>query len=226
MTQKQSKHQSRVFREFNALDKSNHHTMVRFYERHQRVIERLPFDEFFVLLVHYGTALFEVGQYDKHIKISDRIVELSIINNVQFYQGEDIYIRVLYQKAQSNFYIRDFAATQHICCELLKMQPYHKSYKKLLRKAVVMQSGRSYIRLQALAMVLFLLSVVILLVNIFVIKNFYIQYTSFVYQLVVGIMGASALTLTLSLVLEYLKVDRFVRSVKKSSIRHHQKTDG
>jgi len=178
MLKKQSTFQSKVYRDFKTLDKRNYHAVVRFYERHQREIRTLDFDEAFVMQLHYCNALFEVEQFQKQVKLADFIIECSILENIQYYQGEDIYLKTLFQKAKSLYHLEKYHDSAHILRELIKLSPNHKSYPKLLNRCMT-KSSPAYIQsLQATGIFALLISVGLLVFNVLLIKNFYPNYTS------------------------------------------------
>jgi tetratricopeptide (TPR) repeat protein len=173
LIQKQSKSQSKVFRDFKTLDKRNYHSVVRFYEKYRMAILALPFDEAFVMKLTYCTALFEVGRYEQHLEVADEIIESSILNNIQFYQGEDIYLKTLFQKAKAQFELKNYEASKHILKELLKLSPRQKTYPKLLHRCYLKRSGQYLQNLQSIGIFILLISAGFLVINVLVFHNFY-----------------------------------------------------
>lgn len=176
MLKNTSTYDSPIFREFKSLDRDNHHAIVHFYEEHEREIGQMTFDEYFVCLVAYCNALYEIGAYRKLLRHADEVIELSIMHNKQFVQGEDVYLKILLQKAVAFIRLHDYASAQRVLTELVKLQPNRRSHRKLLRKCMYRQRPIYVKRMFAAGVFLYLLSVVMVVVNILVIDPFYEQW--------------------------------------------------
>ena len=78
----QQTYHSPIYRNFRAIDGSEHRRIVRFYERNEKSILLLDFEEYFELLVTYTKALFEISEYRKHLLMADVVVKTSILQNI------------------------------------------------------------------------------------------------------------------------------------------------
>ena len=138
MTSNSSTYQLKLFRNFKAIEPNAYHTIVRYYEEYKNEIHNLEFDAFFEIFVSYVSALFEAGEYEKHINEVDQVIELSIEKNIHFYNGVDIFLEMLFKKSASSFNLKDYSQAKHIVQELLRINPandlYIAFYKKILRK--------------------------------------------------------------------------------------------
>ena len=134
---KKQAHTSKVFSDFKTIDHRDAKAVIRFYHQNKENIHELRFYEAFVLQLHYTSALHYIGEYEKHIYEADNIIYLSIDNNIQFYQGEDIYQKTLFQKAQSYYFLERFDKAQHIYLELIKIEPNNTKYSKTLKQTLL-----------------------------------------------------------------------------------------
>lgn len=219
MLKKQSKNQSEVFSEFKALDHRNFHAVIRFYERHKNEVFDLRFHEAFILQLHYTNALYEIGHYEKHLQQADNIIELSILNNIQYYQGEDVYIKTLFQKSQSLYALEAYTEAIHLLKELIKISPNQKTYGKALKRCLI-QSKATYLQhLQASGIVAFLVSFGIVIINVLLIENFYSEYqTLFVRLYTIGFLLGSIL-LGAGLLIQRFLIHNEVRRFQKMAQR-------
>lgn len=125
---------SSLFIVFTSIEKHNFHAIVRFCQQRQAMLEALSFDEQIIIQLAYCNALFKTKRYHEQIKVAEKVIDLSMVNNIQRYEGEDIYLKTLFQKAQSLGAIDENAAAIHIIEELLKINPHHKPYQRFLKK--------------------------------------------------------------------------------------------
>ncbi|MEN0002852.1 MAG: hypothetical protein AAF798_01865 [Bacteroidota bacterium] len=215
---------SKIYREFQAIDALAFQQIVRFYEEKERKIEQLPFEEYFELLVTYVNALFEIGAYNKHLTVVDLVIEASVINNIQYYKGEDVFYKMLFRKAASLFHIHKYEETNYILRELLKMNPQDKSaalfLKKCLRKrnTKLIQSGR------AIAIFLLLLTAFVIAFEVLFVRPFYELYTPLIERLRTLIFISGPLVLALCFAIHRWLADRKVQQFIQQIIRSKQTT--
>jgi tetratricopeptide (TPR) repeat protein len=71
----------------------------------------------------YIEALLETGLYQNLLKVCDETIEAVIQNNIQFYQGEDIYRKLLFRKAEAHYNLLEYHKAEFILKELIKINP-------------------------------------------------------------------------------------------------------
>jgi len=169
----QQTYQSKVYRNFKALDATAYHSLVRFYEREEEQIESLDFDEFFDVLVHYVDALFEVGQYGKHLGMADQVIELSIDHNIQQYQGRDVFQHMLFRKAASLYNLYRFEEADYILRELIRMCPEERDYAQFLKKCLRRSHTRLLNLVRAASVFLFLMAAFVISIEVLLVRPFY-----------------------------------------------------
>ncbi|WMX14753.1 MULTISPECIES: hypothetical protein [unclassified Aureispira] len=126
--------QSRIFRDFRSIPYSDYYYLIRFYEQYDQDISDLPFDEGLIMSYYYANALFETQEYDTHIAMSNYILEQSIIHNVRYIDGEDVYMTVLHKKTYSHLKLEETETAQNLATQLVRLDPSHYLYHILLRQ--------------------------------------------------------------------------------------------
>lgn len=126
--------QSRIFRDFRSIPYSDYYYLIRFYEQYYPDIDHLPFDESLIMSYYYANALFETQEYDTHIKTSNYILEQSIINNVRYIDGEDVYMTVLHKKTYAHLKLGEIETAQNLATQLVRLDHNHYLYHILLRQ--------------------------------------------------------------------------------------------
>ena len=178
--QLQSKYRSKIYRDFRAIEATEWRAIVRYYESCEKEIRELEFDEYFEIMDAYTNALFEVGSYQKHLLMADAVIEASVMNNIKFLNGEDVFHRTLFKKAASCFHLHDLEQCDYILREILRIDPrdahaamFLKKCLRQMRPALVRQS-------RAAAVFLFLLSALVICLEILIVRPFYPMYDQLV----------------------------------------------
>lgn len=166
----------KLYRNFKALGATDFHSIVRYYEQHEDGLVSLDFEEYFDCALLYTQALYETGDYGKHVVMSDHLLELIIMNNVETLGGEDIYARVLYRKAAAQFNQFEFANAGHVLRELIKLHPRDEPAKRLLLHCLLEQKPSWLQKVRAFAVALTLLAATAIALEIFIVKPFFPQW--------------------------------------------------
>lgn len=204
---------SKIYRDFRAVDPENHHGIVRFYEKWEDEITRLDFDEYFEMLVAYTQALFRVRAYQKHQIMADVVIMEAMHANIKLYQGEDVFFETLIEKSYSLIYTHRYQKAQHVLYELLKIEPTNVELSKLMKKAK--KSVKSYFIKQANAcsILLFLLTALVICIDLLVIKNWYLQYHPIFEKMWITMLISGILLLTTSHFYHNWKINQEVRQL-------------
>ncbi|CAA6801199.1 MAG: Unknown protein [uncultured Aureispira sp.] len=137
--------QSRIFRDFRSIPYSDYYYLIRFYEQYDQDLDHLPFDESLIMSYYYANALFETQEYDIQIETSNYILEQSIINNVRYIDGEDVYMTVLHKKAYAHLKLGEIETAQKLATQLVRLDHNQYAYSILLR-ACFLAKRPSWIR--------------------------------------------------------------------------------
>ncbi len=218
MLKRPDTYDSKVFLEFSRLDEENFRTVVHFFEKNQEAVITMNFEERFIMLLTYANALYEINAYKRHLRVADEIIELSITHNIQFFNGEDIYLKTLFQKAKSYFHLHEYKASEHVSTELVKMVPNHSPYSKLLNKCLIRQRPAYVKNMLASGVFLYLLSVVFVVVNILVIKSLFPEYHPGMEVARIAIFVGGLSMLVLAMVLHHFNVFSHIRSIKHKAV--------
>ncbi len=193
MIKRTTTYDSKVFKEFTRLDKENHHSVVHFYELHEDEVNGMNLEERFVMLVGYANALFEIDSFKRYCNVANEIIELSISQNIQFYNGEDVYLKTLFQKAKSHYSLLEYKDSEHIVKELTRMVPNHKPYHQLLFFSMLRQRPNGVKKLLNLGIVLYLIGVALIVVDVSL--SYFIEKIQFISPLYIALLSISVVTL-------------------------------
>ena len=173
MPAERPRHYSPLYREIRSIDPKDFQKIIREYEYKEREIGQLDPEEHFELTVLYVDALFATGAYRRHLLMVDLVIFASIDRNIQYLNGEDVYERMLFRKAASAFRTFDFASCAHICRELMRMYPENPLHGRLLQRALFNQQRSTLQFGRGAAIFCFLLTALVIVLDLLIIKNFY-----------------------------------------------------
>jgi tetratricopeptide (TPR) repeat protein len=173
-----SAYHSKIYRGFKEIEPDEHLSLVRYYETYEDEIKLLDFTEFFELLIAYIEALFEVGAYQNHSLMVDAAIEISITNNIKFYNKKDIYCELLFKKAASYYNLMRYDEAQHILRELIKINPQNEISIRFLNKCMLRKKPKFIRNAQALSILLFLLAALIISIELVFIRPLFEMHTS------------------------------------------------
>lgn len=166
----------KLYRNFKSIDTADYHGIVRYYERFEDAIYTLDTEEFFDCALTYTNALFETGNFGKHLVMCDHLLELVIMQNIQTWGGEDIFASLLFKKAASLFKQGEFDQAAYILRELIKLHPGDARPVLFLRKCLIQQKPGWLIRSRAAAMGLAFLAALAIALELFVMRPFFLDY--------------------------------------------------
>ncbi len=191
------RHYSQLYRELRAVDPADYHRIIRMYEEREQEIGRLDVVEHFEITVAYVDALFETGAYREHQLMVDLVIHASIRHDIRQVPGreDDIYVYQLFRKAASAFRIQEYATTEHVLRELIRMRPREVLYFRLLRTTLFRQRTGMLQFGRAACILCMLLTALVVTVNLLVIKNFYPAYAAWMTGLSFGVFLAGMLLL-------------------------------
>ncbi|MFT5167395.1 MAG: hypothetical protein ACI8P3_002632 [Saprospiraceae bacterium] len=169
---------SKIYTEFKTIEGNEHLSIVRFYESYKENIPHLNFSEYFELLICYSNALFEIGAYQSHVKVVDIAIQASIINNIKFYNGQDIYTELLFKKAASCYNLMEYDQTEHILRELTKITPYNEMVQRFLKKCLLRKKPAYLTNARGLAILLLLATAFVIAIELIFVRTMMTTYIS------------------------------------------------
>ncbi len=210
---------SPIYREFRAIEATEWRTVIRFYEEFEDVLPDLEFEEYFEMLLAYTKALFEVGDFDKHLELADKVIEVSMLNNIKFFNGEDVLQLTLFKKAASSFQLYEYEKCDYLLRELLRIDPFDTDSALFLKKCLRQINSSIVQKAKAASILLLLISAFIICLEVVVVRNFYPDQTAFVETLRNYSLLSSVLILIGGHLFHYIRcsreVDNFVGHLKK-----------
>lgn len=126
--------QSRIFRDFRSIPYSDYYYLIRFYEQNTEDIHYLPLNEGLIMTYYYANALFETQEHALFIPVANDILEQSIIHNIRYIDGEDVYMMVLYKKACAHLRLEENDTALNLSTQLLRLDPQRFEYQALVRQ--------------------------------------------------------------------------------------------
>ncbi len=167
---------STLYRHFREIGTAEFQAIIHFYERHESAIENLDEDERFDLLVTYADALFQTNKYKSYLLAADQAIELSIFFNIKTHRGSDIYHELLFKKAAAHYHLLEYNRTEHVLRELVKLNPEDRLSILFLRKCLRRKKPTYLMNARAFSIFLFLLTAIIIVVEILFIRTIYTSY--------------------------------------------------
>ena len=181
---------SKLYRDFCAIDALAPRELVYFYEKHERAISELDFQEYFDILVEYVEAQYRCESYETHILMAEVVVETSICHNIVLHHGEDIFQKMLFRKACSHFHLGAYRRGAVILRQLCRMRPSVVAYRKMLAIAVRLEKGDVMQNVRAATICCFFLATLVTLAEVLVIRNFFIAFQQTTEYVRLGLYGA------------------------------------
>lgn len=166
----------KLYRNFKAIDAVDYHGIVRYFEQFEDGIRTLEDDEYFDCALAYTEALFEIGQYGKHIVMCDHLLELVIMQNIETWGGDDIYAKLLLRKAASLYRLQEFARCEHILREHIKLYPDHAFALRFFYTCLARQKPVWLSKARAAAIGLAFLAVAAIAIELFIVRPFFPDY--------------------------------------------------
>ncbi|MFK7934278.1 MAG: hypothetical protein AB8G22_12270 [Saprospiraceae bacterium] len=183
-------YRSKIYRDFQEIQQnSSWHSVTRFYEKNEGRILSLDFEEHFDLMLCYTGALFEIGAYRKHILMANTIIEISITQNIDHWNGDDIYTKTLFRKAASHYNLSEPKKCEHILRELIKMDPQDEDSITFLKRCLRNEQPKYIQYCRATAMFLFFAAALVICVEMLFVKNFMPNYTELTMDIRTGIFA-------------------------------------
>ena len=171
---------SETYEAFLVIEAAAYKEKIDFIEENFFMLRELHADEYFDMMVLYGEALFETGEYNRQAKLADHIIEMSMERNIILHRGQDVYFETLFKKAASLHNLDQLDKAVHILKELIKMNPDHESTKLFLINCLVRQKKSLARPYRNISLVLLLSSAVVIAFELLLVKTFWPSWSSIV----------------------------------------------
>ncbi|HFA47938.1 MAG TPA: hypothetical protein ENJ95_02840 [Bacteroidetes bacterium] len=180
MNQSRSTYHSKLYREFRSIEASEWRTVIRFYKEYEGKLKGLEFEEYFEILLAYTNALFETGAHREHLKAADEVIETSMMNNVKFFNGDDVLQNTLFKKAASCFQTHQLEKADYLLRELLRIDPYDEDGALFLKSCLRKMRSDIVKKARAVSLFLLLMSALLICVEVLLVRRHYPIYTDLV----------------------------------------------
>lgn len=171
---------SETYEAFLAIDAGAFRDKIQYIEENFFMLRELSADEYFDMMVLYGEALFESGEYNRQTKLADHIIEMSIERNILLHRGQDVYYETLFKKAASLHNLEKVDQAIHILKELLKINPDHESTKLFLINCFIRQKKAIARPYRNFSLVLLLSSAIVIGLELLVVRNLWPSWVAIV----------------------------------------------
>lgn len=210
MSYSQSTYRSKTYREFKVIEAAAYRQIIHFYEKEAATIEGLEFEEHFEMTTAYVNALFEVGAYHKHLALVDSIIEAAITNNISFYKGEDIFLKMLFRKAASLYNLFEYDQSEYILREIVRINPWENDAVQFLKKCLRSRQPRYVQYARASSIFLFLTAALVIALEVLFIRSFYPEQSAAAEQTRLVLFGLGGLILVGGDLFHRLRVEQHV----------------
>jgi len=169
---------SETYEAFLAIEAGAYREKIQFIEENFFMLRELHGDEYFDMMVLYGEALFETGEYNRQAKLADHIIEMCMERNIVLHRGQDIYFETLFKKAASLHNVDQIDKAVHILKELIKMNPDHESTKLFLINCLIRQKKAIVRPYRSISLILLLTSALVIALEILLVRSLWPKWAS------------------------------------------------
>lgn len=131
-----TKHKTKADLELAQIEAQVHSAIVRHFEGNQNILLKLPFEDYFDLLIEYSDALSAMGKSKKYVATAEELIHYIFERNISDHKGIDLLQVTLFKKALAHYHLHQYDESEHIMRELLKMNPDNASYKRIYRQCL------------------------------------------------------------------------------------------
>ncbi len=215
---------SETYEAFLAIEAAAYREKIQFIEENFFMLRELHGDEYFDMMVLYGEALFETGEYGRQAKLADHIIEMCMERNIIFHRGQDIYFETLFKKAASLHNLDQIDKAVHILKELIKMNPDHESTKLFLINCLIRQKKSIVRPYRNISLVLLMTSALVIAVELLLINTLWPKWSSIVEIIRNGLfISGVVLLIAGEMIVRYRAVEdvySFSRQTRKKKEEH------
>jgi hypothetical protein len=167
---------SRLYQHFKAIEPSDYRRIASFFEQNKKHIFKLDGEEYVEIMWAYSKSLFEMADYQQCIRLSDVLIGFVMEHNIMVINGIRIFETLLFQKGVSYMNERQFDKAVYVLEELIKISPHEVHVKMMLQKAMHGAQPNLIRQCRATAIVLWLTTAFLVIIERLLIQNFYKPY--------------------------------------------------
>jgi tetratricopeptide (TPR) repeat protein len=208
---------SETYEAFLVIEETAYKDKIQYIEENFFMLRELDADEYFDMMVVYGEALFETGEYARQAKLADHLLEMSIERNIVIHRDQDIYFETLFKKAASLHNLDKIDQAVHILKELLKINPDHESTKLFLINCIIRQKKSTVRPYRDISLFLLLASAVVIAFELLIVKSIWPSWESVIQIIRNGLFITGVILLVAGEVMVRYKAVEDVYSFTKNS---------
>ncbi len=212
-------HRSDTYEAFLAIEETAYKEKIQYIEENFFMLRQLEAGEYFDMMVLYGEALFEVGEYARQAKLADHIVEMSMERNIIRHREQDVYFETLFKKAASLHNLDKIDQAVHILKELVKINPDHESTKLFLINCIIRQKKPLVRPYRNISLALLLSSALLIAIELILVRRLWPSWTMIIEMIRNGLfIGGVILLIAGEVMVRYRAVEdvySFSRETKK-----------
>lgn len=163
----------RLYRNFKAIEINDFHGLIRYYEQNEDGIRALEFEQYLDCTLIYADALFEAEDFGKFIVMCDHLLEIVIMQNIHEWEGIDLYHRLLLTKSEALYHQQEYAKSERILKEVIKLYPYDGLAAVYLNKVMLRQRGVWLFHARGITVGLALFAVIVIALELLAIPQLF-----------------------------------------------------
>ena len=210
---------SETYEAFLSIEAAAYKEKIDFVEENFFLLRELHADEYFDMMVLYGEALFETGEYSRQAKLADHIIEMSIERNIVSHRGQDVYFETLFKKAASLHNLEKIEPAVHILKELIKINPDHESTKLFLINCIIRQKKSMVRPYRNISLLMLMASALIIAIELILVRKLWPTWVAVIELVRNGLfIGGVLLLIAGEVLVRYRAVEdvyTFTRATKK-----------
>ncbi len=216
---------SETYDAFLAINHNAYREKIQFVEENIFMLRDLDSGAYFDMMVLYGEALFETGEYARQAKLADHIIEMSISRNIIIHRDQDVYFETLFKKAASMHNLDMMEEAVHILKELVKINPDHEASKLFLINCIIRQKKPMIRPYRNLSLILLLMSALVIGIELAFVRRLWPSWTMIIEMLRNGLFLSGVVLLIAGEVLVRYRAVEDVYLFSKDTKKRKQEMD-
>lgn len=188
---------SNFYSNFVNLDKQDFDVIIQEFQENKNLIDLLSVDQKIELQIIYLEALYQIGRYGAFLRQVDETIEDVIRYNFESHRGENIFQKLLFQKATALFHQGYVKKAEHVARELVKIEQEETLYQALLTRIFYRKNEAKFHFIKILCLVLIAVSALVYGINLLVIQPIAGEYHQILFDMGFATLNAGVLVYVL-----------------------------
>ena len=204
---------SELYKDFRHIRRDDVYAQIRFYERHADELIQLNNEEHFTVSCYYANALFAAEEFERYLELAPNILERSIIEDIQFVDGIDVYLHNLENMAVAFLKLKNHEKAIKIAVQLYAVSGRQKKYGLLLKKILKSRRPKMILNLFAFAVLMAILWTAAEIGRMIILEPFFTEISGITGLMQIVLLNASLVSVFAAAVGHYLYVGRRYRKL-------------